>query len=147
MKGQPLAYNRDNQEDKLPLFDTADTLVDCLDAMTRIIAALEPHPAAMRDAAERGFAVATDFADYLVRRDVPFRDAHEIVGRAVAMCVEREVALDQIPLDDLQALCPRVDEDVYGVLTLDGAVAARDHVGGTAPRAVAAAIEAARRHL
>ena len=147
MKGQPLAYNRDNQEDKLPLFDTADTLVDCLDAMTRIVAALEPNTAAMRAAAEKGFAVATDFADYLVRRDVPFRDAHEIVGKAVALAVERDVGLDEIPLGDLQTLCPVVGADVYGVLTLDGAVAARDHVGGTAPKAVAAAIEAARRYL
>ncbi len=147
MKGQPLAYNRDNQEDKQPLFDTADTLVDCLDAMTRIVAALEPNPAAMRAAASKGFAVATDFADYLVRRDVPFRDAHEIVGKAVALAVERDVGLDKIPLGDLQALCPAVGEDVYGVLTLDGAVAARDHVGGTAPKAVVSAIEAARRYL
>ena len=147
MKGQPLAYNRDNQEDKLPLFDTADTLIDCLDAMTRVVDALEPNPAAMRAAASKGFAVATDFADYLVRRDVPFRDAHEIVGKAVALAVERDVGLDGIPLGDLQALCPAVGEDVYGVLTLDGAVAARDHVGGTAPKAVASAIEAARRYL
>ncbi|MCE2424467.1 MAG: argininosuccinate lyase [Pseudomonadales bacterium] len=147
MKGQPLAYNRDNQEDKLPLFDTADTLIDCLDAMTRVVDALEPNPAAMRAAASKGFAVATDFADYLVRRDVPFRDAHEIVGKAVALAVERDVGLDEIPLGDLQALCPAVGEDVYGVLTLDGAVAARDHVGGTAPKAVASAIEAARRYL
>ena len=147
MKGQPLAYNRDNQEDKPPLFDTADTIEDCLEAMAGILAALEPQPAAMRAAAEQGFAVATDLADYLVRRDVPFRDAHEIVGKAVALAIERGISLDAIPLDDFARLDHRIGEDVYGVLTLDGAIAARDHIGGTAPNAVREAIVAARGRL
>ena len=147
MKGQPLAYNRDNQEDKLPLFDTADTLSDCLQAMAGILAAMQPDPVAMRAAAERGFAVATDLADYLVRQGVPFRDAHEIVGNAVAFAIDRNLTLDQVALDDYRDLSDRIGEDVYDVLTLDGAVAARNHVGGTAPEAVAAAIAAARRRL
>ena len=147
MKGQPLAYNRDNQEDKPPLFDSADALCDCLEAMSGIVSAMEADPTAMRAAAEVGFAVATDFADYLVRRGVPFRDAHEIVGRAVALAVERGVSLPGIPFDDLAALSDRIGEDVYDAITLDGAVAARDHFGGTAPAAVRAAIATARRRL
>ena len=147
MKGQPLAYNRDNQEDKPPLFDSADALCDCLEAMSGIVSAIKPDPKAMRAAAEVGFAVATDFADYLVRHGVPFRDAHEIVGKAVALAVERGVSLEGIPFDDLARLSDRIGEDVYDAITLDGAVAARDHFGGTAPAAVRAAIEAARRRL
>ena len=147
MKGQPLAYNRGNQEDKPPLFDTADALCDCLEAMTGIISAMVPEPAAMRAAADAGFAVATDLADYLVRRGVPFRDAHAIVGKAVALAAERGIPLDAIPVGDFQALSDRIGEDVYEVLSLDGAVAARDHFGGTAPTAVREAIAAARRRL
>ena len=147
MKGQPLAYNRDNQEDKPPLFDTADALCDCLEAMAGIVSAIEPDPEAMRIAAGRGFAVATDFADYLVRRGVPFRDAHEVVGQAVALADQRGVPLDEIPFEDLARLSDRIGEDVYDALTLDAAVAARNHFGGTAPGAVRAAIEAARSRL
>lgn len=147
MKGQPLAYNRDNQEDKPPLFDSADVLCDCLEAMAAIVSAMAPDPAAMRAAAATGFAAATDFADYLVRRGVPFRNAHEIVGRAVALADERGVPLDAIPFGDLGKLSDVIGEGVYDVLTLDAAVAARDHVGGTAPAAVRAAIDAARRRL
>jgi len=147
MKGQPLAYNRDNQEDKLPLFDTADTLADCLDAMSGILGAMEPNPEAMRTATARGFVVATDLADYLVRRGVPFRDAHEIVGRAVALADEGGIGLHEIPLGVFQELSERIDEGVYEVLTLEGALASRDHLGGTAPSTVAAAIESARYRL
>ena len=147
MKGQPLAYNRDNQEDKPPLFDSVDALRDCLEAMTGIVSAMVPDPAAMRAAAGAGHAVATDFADYLVRRGVPFRDAHEIVGRAVALAIERGLSLDEIPFEDLGRLCDRIGEDVYDVLDLDGAIAARDHFGGTAPAAVRTAIAAARSRL
>ena len=147
MKGQPLAYNRDNQEDKPPLFDAADALCDCLEAMSGIVSAIEPDPKAMRAAAAEGFAVATDFADYLVRRSVPFRDAHEIVGRAVALAVERGVALEAIPFEDLAGFSDRIGRDVYDVLTLDGAIAARDHFGGTAPAAVRSAIDVARSRL
>ncbi len=147
MKGQPLAYNRDNQEDKPPLFDSADALCDCLEAMSGIVSAIEPDPTAMRAAAEVGFAVATDLADYLVRRGVPFRDAHEIVGRAVSLAEDRGVSLAAIPFDDMTGLSDRIGEDVYDAITLDGAVAARDHLGGTSPAAVRAAIEAARHRL
>ncbi len=147
MKGQPLAYNRDNQEDKQPLFDSADTLRDCLEGMAGIVSAMAPDPEAMRAAAGAGFAVATDLADYLVRRGVPFRSAHEIVGAAVKLAVERDVTLDAIPLDDLVGISEKIGDDVCEVLTLDGAIAARDHLGGTAPAAVRAAIESARGRL
>ena len=147
MKGQPLAYNRDNQEDKLPLFDAADTLLDCLQAMQGIIAAMQPNPAAMRSAAAAGFATATDLADYLVMRGVPFRDAHDIVGRAVALASAADIGLAEMDLADLQALSPHIEADVYEVLTLEGSVAARSHVGGTAPAAVAAAAAAARQRV
>ncbi len=147
MKGQPLAYNRDNQEDKPPLFDTADTLLDCLQAMAGIIAVMEPEPAAMRAAAEAGFATATDLADYLVSKGVPFRDAHAIAGKAVALAIEKKLTLAEVQLGDFRRLSDRIDADVYQVLTLEGSLAARAHVGGTAPAAVRAAIKAARSQL
>ncbi len=147
MKGQPLAYNRDNQEDKLPLFDAADTLLDCLQAMQGIIAAMRPNRAAMRSAAQAGFATATDLADYLVVKGVPFRDAHDSVGRAVALAIDKGIGLAEMELADLQALSPRIEADVYAVLTLEGSLAARSHLGGTAPGAVRAAVEAARRRI
>ena len=147
MKGQPLAYNRDNQEDKLPLFDSADTLLDCLHALAGIVDAMAPNPEAMRAAAEKGFATATDLADYLVRKGVPFRDAHGIVGKAVALAAKEDVPLAVLPLDALQALSPRIDADAYDVLTLEGSVAARRHLGGTAPEAVRRAIMDAKRRI
>ena len=147
MKSQPLAYNRDNQEDKPPLFDTADTLLDCLQAVSGIIAAMEADPSAMREAAERGYATATDLADYLVRKDVPFRDAHAIVGKAVAVAIERDIALADLDLAVLRELCSAIDESVYDVLSLEGSVAARRHFGGTAPEAVGRAIMDAKRRI
>ena len=147
MKGQPLAYNRDNQEDKPPLFDSADTLLDCLQAIAGIIAAMQPNAQAMRTAADAGYATATDLADYLVRKGVPFRDAHEIVGRAVAQAIAANMPLDRLPLASLQALSPRIEDDVRQVLTLEGSLAARDHIGGTAPAAVRVAIDEARQRL
>ncbi len=147
MKSQPLAYNRDNQEDKPPLFDTADILLDCLQALHGIVAAMRPNPTAMRAAAEAGFATATDLADYLVRKGVPFRDAHEIVGKAVAFAIDRGVTLAEIALAEFRALSDRIDEDVYDVLTLEGSLAARGHLGGTAPAAVRGAIDAARKRI
>lgn len=143
MKGQPLAYNRDNQEDKEPLFDAADTLLDSLRAMADIIAAMQPNPDAMRTAAEAGFSTATDLADYLVRKGLPFRDAHAVVGSAVALAAERGQALDELDIADFKRLSARIDEDVYGVLSVEGSVAARSHFGGTAPSAVRRAVEAA----
>ena len=147
MKGQPLAYNRDNQEDKEALFDSADTLADCLAVITEIVRAMEPDAEAMRAAAEQGFGTATDLADYLVVRGVPFRDAHEVVGQAVAHAIDRGLTLSQLALDTYRGLCPEIDEDVYEVLTLEGSISARDHVGGTAPSAVRAAIRTARERI
>jgi len=148
MKSQPLAYNKDNQEDKEPLFDAADTLRDCLAAMRGLVPAIEVHAANMTAAARLGFTTATDLADYLVRRAVPFRDAHEIVGRSVAYALDQGKDLDQLTLEELQQFAgDKVDADVFEVLTLEGSVAARDHVGGTAPDQVRAAINRARSRL
>ena len=147
MKGQPLAYNRDNQEDKQSLFDSADTLLDCLQAMAGIVRALEPNPKAMRRAAEAGFATATDLADYLVDKGVPFRDAHGIVGKAVAHAIERRTALADIDIETFKELSPSIEADVYAVLALDSSLAARNHIGGTAPDAVRRALAEARRRI
>ena len=136
MKGQPLAYNKDNQEDKEPLFDTVDTLRDTLRAFIEMVPGIEVDPAAMRAAAEEGFATATDLADYLVKRGLPFRDAHEAVARVVRLAQERGCELAALPLADLQRFAPQVEEDVMHVLGVDGSVAARHHVGGTAPQQV-----------
>ncbi len=139
MKGQPLAYNKDNQEDKEPLFDTVDTLKGSLAAFVALVPGIEPQPEAMRAAALEGFATATDLADYLVRKGVPFRDAHDIVARAVREAEATGCDLSGLPLKVLKGFSPRIDEDVYGALTLEGSVAARDHPGGTAPARVKAA--------
>jgi len=147
MKGQPLAYNKDNQEDKEPLFDSVDTLIGCLRAFADMLPAIEVRDAAMREAARRGFSTATDLADYLVREGLPFRDAHEVVGRAVAHGVETGTDLADMSLETLQGFDARIREDVFAVLTLDGSVASRDHVGGTAPDQVRAAIVRARERL
>jgi argininosuccinate lyase len=133
MKGQPLAYNKDNQEDKEPLFDTVDTLLDTLRAFADMVPGIEVDAAAMRRAAEEGFSTATDLADYLVKRGLPFRDAHEAVARAVRLAQERGCDLAALPLADLQRFAPQVAADVAQVLGIDGSVAARRHVGGTAP--------------
>ena len=140
MKAQPLAYNKDNQEDKEPLFDTADTVIDCLAIMTDLVATgLAPVPARMRAAALEGYATATDLADYLVRKGVPFRDAHEAVARAVRHAETTGRDLADLGLAELQGFAPAITADVYAVLTLDGSVASRDHEGGTAPSRVRAA--------
>jgi argininosuccinate lyase len=144
MKGQPLAYNKDNQEDKEPLFDTVDTLADCLAIMTDLVATgLAPVPARMRAAAREGHATATDLADYLVRKGMAFRDAHEAVARAVRQAELRNVDLADLTLAELRGFAPAVDADVHAVLTLEGSVASRDHEGGTAPARVRAAAQAA----
>jgi argininosuccinate lyase len=145
MKAQPLAYNKDNQEDKEPLFDTVDTLADCLEIVADLVAhGLAPVPDRMRAAAREGYATATDLADYLVRKGLPFRDAHEVVARAVREAETRGVELAALPLADLSRYSPLVDTDVFDVLTLEGSVASRDHPGGTAPRRVREAAAAAR---
>ena len=147
MKSQPLAYNKDNQEDKEPLFDLVDTLADCLKAYADMIPAIRPDTAAMRKAAIRGFSTATDLADYLVRRGLPFRDAHEVVGRAVAHAVEAGCDLAELSLTTLQGFSGTIAEDVFEVLTPEGSVAARDHPGGTAPERVRAAVVRGRERL
>ncbi|MDP6290144.1 MAG: argininosuccinate lyase [Arenicellales bacterium] len=147
MKGQPLAYNRDNQEDKEPLFDTADTLNASLDVMGAMVPEISVNREQMREAASQGFATATDLADYLVRKGVPFRDAHEVVGQAVRFCIDEGLDLAELSLSHFHAFSSVIEEDVYGVLTLEGSVAARDHVGGTAPKQVRSAIERARTRL
>ena len=144
MKGQPLAYNKDNQEDKEPLFDTADNLRGSLKVFAAMVGNLRCHRARMREAAKAGFSTATDLADYLVRKGIAFRDAHEIVGRAVAFGIAEGRDLAEMSLDELRRFSPAIGADVFEVLTLDGSVAARDHLGGTAPAQVRAAIARAR---
>ena len=147
MKGQPLAYNRDNQEDKETFFDALDQMRASVEIMGRMLPGLQTRPGVMRAQAERGFATATDLADYLVRKGLPFRDAHAVVGRAVRLAQERNIGLEAMPLADLQALSPLIGREVYEVLVLEGSLAARDHLGGTAPRQVQAAILRARERL
>src|SRR5471030_730754 len=147
MKGQPLAYNKDNQEDKEPLFDTVDTLVDTLRIFADMAGGITVKPDAMRAAALQGYATATDLADYLVKKGLPFRDAHEAVAHAVRACDDLKIDLAEMSLDQLRAFSALIQDDVFAVLTLEGSVAARDHVGGTAPTQVRAAIARVRAQL
>lgn len=148
MKGQPLAYNKDNQEDKEPLFDAIDTVRGSLMAFADMIPALVPNIDNMREAALRGFSTATDLADYLVKKGVPFRDAHEIVGKAVALGVQEDKDLSELTLAQLQQFSSLIEADVFDVaLTLDASVSARNHIGGTAPNQVQQAIERAEQRL
>jgi argininosuccinate lyase len=148
MKAQPLAYNKDNQEDKEPLFDTVDTLHPTLAIMADLVASgLAVNPSRMRDAAREGFATATDLADHLVRRGVPFRDAHEAVARAVRLAESRNCGLEDLPIAELRQLAPELDDSAARVLTLEGSVESRNHPGGTAPSQVLAAVAASRAEL
>jgi len=147
MKSQPLAYNKDNQEDKEPLFDTVDTIKGSLRVFADMIPTLEVRHEQMRAAAQRGFTTATDLADYLVGKGVAFRDAHEIVGKAVRYCIENDCDLDTLSLEVFQSFSSLIAEDVYQVLTLEGSVAARQHFGGTAPSQVRAAVQRLRARL
>ena len=147
MKSQPLAYNRDNQEDKEPLFDTIDTVKDCLRAFADMIPTIVANKEVMYAAAKDGFSTATDLADYLVCKGIPFRDAHEIVGKSVAYGVAQNKDLSELQLNELQEFSTIIEEDVFEMLTLEGSVAARDHTGGTAPQQVCEAIECARKEL
>ena len=140
MKGQPLAYNKDNQEDKEPLFDTADTLIDTLRIFADMMSAITVKPEAMGAALKQGYATATDLADYLVKKGMPFRDAHEAVARAVRAAETKGCDLPDLSLAELRAFAPNIADDVYAVLTVEGSLAARDHIGGTAPNQVRAAI-------
>ncbi|MCG7599474.1 argininosuccinate lyase [Halomonas sp. McH1-25] len=144
MKSQPLAYNKDNQEDKEPLFDTLDTVKGCLKAFADMVPAIEAKADNMREAARRGFSTATDLADYLVRKGVAFRDAHEIVGQSVAYGIAQKKDLSEMSLDELRQFSDVIGDDVFEVLTLEGSVAARNHIGGTAPNQVRAAAQRAR---
>ena len=147
MKGQPLAYNKDNQEDKEPLFDTIDTLRGSLKVFADLVPAITVKREVMYASARRGYATATDLADYLVRKGVPFRDAHEVVGKAVRLGLDTERDLSEMDLSELRGFSDAIDDDVFEVLTLEGSVAARDHIGGTAPNQVRAAVERARARL
>lgn len=143
MKSQPLAYNKDNQEDKEPLFDTVDTLLDCLRAFADMVPDIKPNHEAMRNAAIAGYSTATDLADYLVKKGLPFRSAHEVVGKIVGEALAAGRALHEFGLDELQKHGDIISDDVFSVLELEGSVAARDHLGGTAPAQVRKAAETA----
>ena len=147
MKGQPLAYNRDNQEDKQSLFDAVDTLKQCLEAYLKLLPSIEVKREAMLAAAQKGYLTATDLADYLVMKGVAFRDAHAIVGKAVQYAIQQGSGLEQLKLPELQQFHEGIDADVYDFLTLESSVAARDHTGGTAPARVRAAVAEARCYL
>ncbi len=147
MKAQPLAYNKDNQEDKEPLFDTADTLVDSLAVYAAMMRGVTVKPEAMRRAAAEGFSTATDLADYLVRKGLPFREAHEAVARAVREAQSQGRDLAELPVEMLRTFSPLVESDVYAVLTPEGSVGSRTVPGGTAPAQVRAAVAEARRRL
>ena len=147
MKGQPLAYNKDNQEDKEPLFDTVDTLKDTLRIFAEMVAGITVKPEAMEQAALRGYATATDLADYLVKKGLPFRDAHEIVAHAVKAAMSRKVDLSELPLEVLKGFDPKIEKDVYECLSLRGSLNARSTLGGTAPVQVRAQIARHRARL
>lgn len=147
MKGQPLAYNKDNQEDKEPLFDTVDTLIDTLRIFADMAGGITVKAEAMRAAALQGYATATDLADYLVKKGLPFRDAHEAVAHAVRTCEQKKIDLSEMPLTELQTFSNLIEADVFQVLTLEGSLAARDHIGGTAPQQVKNAIARLRQQL
>ncbi|MCH8181331.1 MAG: argininosuccinate lyase [Proteobacteria bacterium] len=147
MKGQPLAYNKDNQEDKEPLFDTVDTLKDTLRIFAEMAAGITVKPEAMERAARKGYATATDLADYLVKKGLPFRDAHEVVAHAVKDAIAAGVDLSELPLDKLKAYNPAIEQDVYEVLSLRGSLNARNLLGGTAPAQVRAQVARHRARL
>ncbi len=159
MKGQPLAYNKDNQEDKEPLFDAVDTLVDTFAIFAEMMGShvdadtgerifhVSVKAERMRQAAIEGYATATDLADYLVKKGLPFREAHEVVARAVRAAEQKGCDLAELSLSELQAFSSQIEADIYGVLTLEGSLAARDHLGGTAPNQVRAAVARARARL
>ena len=147
MKSQPLAYNKDNQEDKEPLFDLIDTVKDCLFAYSEMMPAVSCNKDEMYAAAQQGYATATDLADYLVKKGMAFRDAHEVVGKSVAFGIEQKKDLADLSLAELQNFSDLVTEDVFEVLTLEGSIGARDHIGGTAPTQVLAAVATAKEDL
>ncbi len=147
MKAQPLAYNKDNQEDKEPLFDTVDTLTDTLRIYADMLTGVRVNPDAMRSAVMRGYATATDLADYLTKKGLPFREAHEAVAQAVRFAEQSSRDLGALTLDELRKFSQLIGEDVFAVLTLEGSINSRNHIGGTAPTQVCEAIKRARKWL
>lgn len=147
MKSQPLAYNKDNQEDKEPLFDTVDTLMDTLRIYTEMLSGITVNNDVMRHAARRGYATATDLADYLVKKGLPFRDAHEIVAQAVRFAENKSCDLSELALSELKQFSAAIEEDIFSILTLEGSLKSRNHAGGTAPAQVRTAIMQARQEL
>ena len=147
MKGQPLAYNKDNQEDKEPLFDTVDTLRACLRVFADMVPTIEAKRDNMYNSTKKGYTTATDLADYLVKKGLPFRDAHEVVGQSVSYGIEHQKDLSELSLEELQAFDDRIENDVFDVLSLEGSLCARDHLGATSPNQVKQAIKAARKTL
>jgi argininosuccinate lyase len=143
-KGQPLAYNKDNQEDKEPLFDTIDTVHGSLKGMSAVIESMTIHRDKMAQALRQGYATATDLADYLVKKNIPFRDAHEMVGKIVHLAIDQKLPLDQLDLKVMQQVCRDIDEKVFQVLQPQGSVESRNIVGGTAPEQVKQAVNQAR---
>jgi argininosuccinate lyase len=147
MKSQPLGYNKDNQEDKEPLFDTVDTVHDCVVAFANMIPHIKVNREVLMLAAQQGYATATDLADYLVQKKVPFRDAHEVVGKTVKYAIEQNKKLDELGLYELQKFSPSISEDVFKILSVKGSVASKNTYGGTAPEQVAAQIKLAKERL
>ncbi|SNX58994.1 argininosuccinate lyase [Nitrosomonas ureae] len=147
MKAQPLAYNKDNQEDKEPLFDTVDTLTDTLRIYADMLTGVQVNQQVMRRSALHGYATATDLADYLTKKGIPFRDAHEIVAKTVQYAEQKDCDLSDLALDELQKFSPRIEFDIFAVLTLEGSMQSRKHTGGTAPEQVQAAIQKAKEWL
>ncbi|NYT27065.1 MAG: argininosuccinate lyase [Candidatus Thiodubiliella endoseptemdiera] len=147
MKSQPLAYNKDNQEDKEPLFDTVDTLKACLRVFADMVPTIQAKRDNMYNSTKKGYTTATDLADYLVKKGLPFRDAHEVVGLSVAYGLKMQKDLSELSLEELQKFDTRIENDVFDVLSLEGSLCARDHLGGTAPNQVKQAIKTARNTL
>jgi argininosuccinate lyase len=147
MKSQPLAYNKDNQEDKEPLFDTVDTLKACLRVFADMVPTIEAQRDTMYNSCKKGYTTATDLADYLVNKGLAFRDAHEVVGKSVSYGIEHQKDLSELSLEELQLFDDRIENDVFDILSLEGSLCARDHLGATSPNQVKKAIKAARKKL
>jgi len=147
MKSQPLAYNKDNQEDKEPLFDTVDTLKACLRVFADMVPTIQTQRDTMYNSCKKGYTTATDLADYLVNKGLPFRDAHEVVGKSVSYGIEHQKDLAELSLEELQVFDDRIENDVFDILSLEGSLAARDHLGATSPNQVKQAIKTARASL
>ena len=147
MKSQPLAYNKDNQEDKEPLFDTVDTLKACLRVFADMVPTIEAQRDTMYNSCKKGYTTATDLADYLVNKGLAFRDAHEVVGKSVSYGIEHQKDLSELSLEELQLFDDRIENDVFDILSLEGSLCARDHLGATSPNQVKQAIKTARKKL